>query len=93
LKEIPIKTQTCDQNTHKDVQGLIRLSVCSSGLKVFNLAFAVENNELARQIEDLENKGIHMSRSRTLLMSQHEELKKQLDEETKVRETIFPLTA
>jgi len=60
---------------------------------VFNLAFAVENNELARQIEDLENKGIHMSRSRTLLMSQHEELKKQLDEETKVRETIFPLTA
>lgn len=32
----------------------------------------------------MENKGSHLSRSKALLISQHEELKKQFDEEVKV---------
>ena len=43
-----------------------------------------ENNELSRQLEDAENKCSQMSRSKTLLLTQHEELKKQFDEEVKV---------
>lgn len=53
-------------------------------LKVFKLAFAAENNELTRQMEEMESKGSHLSRSKALLISQHEELKKQFDEEVKV---------
>lgn len=52
--------------------------------KSVKLAFAAENNELVRQMEEVENKGSHLSRTKTLLMSQHEDLKKQFDEEVKV---------
>lgn len=52
--------------------------------KSVKLAFTAENNELVRQMEEVENKGSHLSRTKTLLMSQHEDLKKQFDEEVKV---------
>lgn len=35
-------------------------------------------------MEEMESKGSHLSRSKALLISQHEELKKQFDEEVKV---------
>lgn len=62
----------------------LKRAAVKSALKVFKLAFAAENNELARQMEEVENKGSHLSRTKTLLMSQHEDLKKQFDEEVKV---------
>lgn len=51
---------------------------------MFKPAFAAENNELTRQMEEMDNKGSNLSRTKALLMSQHEELKKQFDEEVKV---------
>lgn len=43
-----------------------------------------DNADMARQMEEADSRGSQLSRSKTLLQSQLEELKKSLDEEVKV---------
>lgn len=45
---------------------------------------AADNADVSRQMEEAESRASQLSRSKTLLQSQLEELKKQLDEEVKV---------
>lgn len=45
---------------------------------------SADNADMARQMEEAESRGSQLSRSKTLLQSQLEELKKTLDEEVKV---------
>lgn len=45
---------------------------------------SADNADMARQMEEAESRGSQLSRSKTLLQSQLEELKKSLDEEVKV---------
>lgn len=45
---------------------------------------SADNADVSRQMEEAEGRASQLSRSKTLLQSQLEELKKQLDEEVKV---------
>lgn len=45
---------------------------------------SADNSDMARQMEEAESRGSQLSRSKSLLQSQLEELKKSLDEEVKV---------
>lgn len=45
---------------------------------------SADNTDMVRQMEEAESRGSQLSRTKTLLQSQLEELKKTLDEEVKV---------
>jgi len=45
---------------------------------------SADNVDVSRQMEEAESRASQLTRSKTLLQSQAEELKKQLDEEVKV---------
>lgn len=55
--------------------------VCSC---VFLRVLSADNADVNRQKEEAESRASQLSRSKTLLTSQLEEVKKQLDEEAKV---------
>ncbi len=48
------------------------------------LVCSADNADVGRQMEEAESRASQLNRSKTLLQSQLEELKKQLDEEVKV---------
>lgn len=48
-----------------------------------------DNADVGRQMEEAESRASQLSRSKTLLQSQLDELKKQLDEEVKVGVCVF----
>lgn len=43
-----------------------------------------DNTDLARQLEEAESRASQVCRSKTLIVTQHEDIKKQMDEELKV---------
>lgn len=51
---------------------------------MFFCVLSADNADVGRQMEEAESRASQLSRSKTLLQSQLEELKKQLDEEVKV---------
>jgi len=60
------------------------VSVCHRVLKGFLVCPSADNADVSRQMEEAETRAGQLSRSRALLQSQLEELKKHLDEEVKV---------
>lgn len=65
--------------------------VCS-GVSIIGVLLrpvVADNADVGRQMEEAESRASQLSRSKTLLQSQLEELKKQLDEEVKVGVRVF----
>lgn len=54
---------------------------------------SADNADVGRQMEEAESRACQLSRSKTLLQSQLEDLKKQLDEEVKVSVRVCVLSS
>lgn len=60
---------------------------------MFLCVLSADNADVGRQMEEAESRASQLSRSKTLLQSQLEELKKQLDEEVKVSVCVCVLNS